>query len=76
LLALLAIFDITTSGYPPAKITESGTLPKGPTFKTTGGGTATISGKATTKKKSVYKLRLAATNAAGTVVQTLTLTAT
>jgi hypothetical protein len=69
--------DITTSGYPAAMITESGALPKGLSVKTTGGDTATISGKTTTTKKTVYKFKLTATSGvARPVVQTFTLTVT
>ncbi|MGH9917549.1 MAG: putative Ig domain-containing protein, partial [Nitrososphaerales archaeon] len=55
-------FVATTSGYPGAKITELGSLPKGITFKTNGNGTATISGTPTTSKEATYKLTLRATN--------------
>jgi hypothetical protein len=41
-------FVVTTTGFPTASITESGTLPNGITFLDRGDGTATFSGTATT----------------------------
>lgn len=70
-------FKITTTGYPSAKITESGALPRRVSFKTTSGGTATISVTPTTKTETVYKLELTATNGVGkAATQTFTLTVT
>jgi hypothetical protein len=68
-------FTITTSGYPLAKITRTGTLPATITFVTNGNGTATISGIPTTSSKTTYKLTLTATNGVGTkATQSFTLT--
>lgn len=69
-------FTVTTSGYPAASITESGTLPYGVTFTTEGNGTASISGKPTTKVAARrYKLKLTATNGFGkAATQKFTLT--
>ena len=40
----LGSFTVTTTGYPAAVLTESGTLPRGVTFVDNGDGTATLSG--------------------------------
>jgi large repetitive protein len=75
--AVLKTFTITTSGYPAARIIELGALPKGVVFKTTGAGKATLSGTPTTKRKTVYKVKLTAGNGVGrSVVQPFTLTVT
>ncbi len=59
-------FEVTTSGYPTAAtITESGTLPKGVTFKNNKNGTATLSGTPAAKSGKVYTVTIKATNGVG-----------
>jgi DNA-binding beta-propeller fold protein YncE len=67
-------FTITTTGYPAATITRTGTLPSGITFTSNGNGSATLSGTPT--KAGTYTLTITAKNAAGTATQTLTITVT
>jgi large repetitive protein len=64
-------FTVSTTAYPTAALTESGTLPTGVTFKDNGNGTAAISGSAAAGTST---LTLKATNAAGSATQTFTLT--
>lgn len=58
-------FAITTSGYPNAALTETGSLPSGVTFVDNGDGTATISGTPGTGVGGVYTLTINATNGIG-----------
>ena len=67
-------FGIGTTGYPAATVTESGTLPTGVHFSAGTSGTATLSGDPTAGTGGVYQLKLKATNSAGSVTQTFTLT--
>jgi hypothetical protein len=63
-------FSITTSGYPAATVTESGSLPSGLTFTAGANGTAKISG--TPILPGSTKITLTATSPAGTVTQAFT----
>jgi hypothetical protein len=65
-------FAVATTGTPAATLTETGTLPKGLTFKGTTTGTATITGTPTVG--GVTTLTLSAKNTSGTTTQTFTLT--
>jgi large repetitive protein len=65
-------FDITTSSYPTAALTQTGTLPTGVTFVDNGDGTATLAGTPTGTAKT-YALRFTAKNAAGSVSQSFSL---
>jgi large repetitive protein len=66
-------FTVTTTGYPNAAITESGTLPAGMTFVNNGNGTATLSGTPTAGGS--FPLSLTANNSiAPNATQTLTVT--
>jgi Ca2+-binding RTX toxin-like protein len=62
-------FIITTSGFPAAAITETGTLPAGVTFLDNGNGTATLSGAPATSAAGVYNLTLTASNGIGSAIQ-------
>jgi hypothetical protein len=62
-------FTVRTTGYPFARITESGRLPAGLKFTAHANGTATISGKPT--REGHYSLTITARNDLGTARQTL-----
>lgn len=66
-------FSITTSGYPPAAIGQSG-LPADLSFLDNGDGTATISGTPSDGDVGAHAVTLTAVNGTGTVAQALTLT--
>ena len=51
-------YTITTTGYPAAKITETGTLPGGLSFTDNGTGTGTISGTPTTSGTFSYTVTI------------------
>jgi large repetitive protein len=55
-------FTITTTGYPPAAITETGSLPSGLTYHDNGDGSATISGTPGAGTGGNYTLNLTAAN--------------
>ena len=66
-------FTITTTGYPVASLSESGTLPPGVNFFDNGNGTATLSG--TPSVSGSYPISLTATNGVSPdTVQNFTLT--
>ncbi len=68
-------FTVTTSGYPNASLSESGTLPTGVTFTDNGNGTATLSGTPAAGTGGVYSLTLTASNGVGSnATQPFTLT--
>ena len=67
------IFQVTATGFSPPKITESGHLPKGVTFKSA---TATFSGTPEAGTSGSYPIIVTARNATGTVTQNFTLTVT
>ena len=58
-------YTVTTTGYPAATITESGSLPSGMTFKDNGDGTGTISGTPSSGSQGSYPVTLSATNSSG-----------
>ena len=64
-------FRFTSTGYPVATLTHTGTVP-GLTFTSTGNGAATLSGTPTTA--GTYTLTITAKNSVGTATQTFTLT--
>ncbi|HTZ44398.1 MAG TPA: hypothetical protein VMB79_11105, partial [Jatrophihabitans sp.] len=65
-------FTVTTTGYPTAALTESGTLPAGVTFTDNGDGTATLAGTPTAS--GTYPVTLTASNGyAPNATQTLTI---
>ncbi len=68
-------YTVTTTGYPAATITESGTLPKGLTFAAGTTGTATIAGTAASGTAGTYPVSVSATNSSGSTA-TLALTIT
>jgi hypothetical protein len=66
-------FPITTTGYPAATVSATGTLPNGVTFTANLNGTGTLQGTPT--QGGTYTLTLGATNGVGTAAsQTFTLT--
>ena len=70
-------YTVTTTGYPAATITESGTLPKGLTFTAGTTGTATIAGTPATGTTGTYPVTISATNSSGsTATLALTITVT
>ena len=65
----------TTAGFPTATtLTQTGTLPTGVTFTDTADGTATIAGTPAAAIGGSYPLTITATNTAGSVNQSFTLT--
>ena len=66
-------FLVTATGYPAPKITESGSLPKGVTFKSA---TATLHGIPRAGTSGSYPITITAKNAVGTITQDFTLTVT
>ena len=58
-------YTVTTTGYPAAAITETGTLPAGLTFTDNGNGTATIAGTPDSGTAGTYPVTITATNASG-----------
>ena len=66
-------FTVTATGYPLPKITESGSLPLGLKFADTGNGTAIIAGCPLRAAVGIHRLKLTATNSAGTTHQKFTL---
>jgi Legume lectin domain len=67
-------FVVTTTGFPPATITESGALPNGVTLVSHGDGTATLGGTPAANTGGVYNITLLASNSAGNAMQAFTLT--
>ena len=66
-------FTVTTTGYPNASLTETGTLPTGLAFTANANGTATISGTPAAGTGGSYTLTLKATNSAGSTTQSFVL---
>jgi hypothetical protein len=58
-------FTITTTGYPNAVTSETGSLPSGVTLVDNGNGTATLAGTPALGTAATYALTLSATNAVG-----------
>ncbi|MGZ4738677.1 MAG: putative Ig domain-containing protein [Ilumatobacteraceae bacterium] len=68
-------FKVTTTGYPAATITRTGTLPTGVTFTAGADGTATLVGTPSTSAAGrTFAVTFTATNSVGSVRQTFTLT--
>ena len=67
-------FTVRTAGAPAPALTESGALPAGVTFTDNGDGTATISGTPAAGSGGSYPVLLTATNPAGGVSTSFTLT--
>ncbi|HEY4020601.1 MAG TPA: putative Ig domain-containing protein [Pseudonocardiaceae bacterium] len=68
-------YSVTTTGYPAATVTETGTLPSGLTFTAKPDGTATIAGTPAAGSNGSYPVTISATNASGSTA-TLGLTIT
>jgi hypothetical protein len=65
-------FTVTTSGYPAAALSESGSLPPGLRFKPASSGTATITGTPATGSAGTYDITVTASNGIGSeAMQTL-----
>jgi Putative Ig domain len=64
-------FVITTTGFPAATVTRSGSLPTGLVWTQGANGTAQITGRSTARR--TYNLTLTATNVAGSVSQNITI---
>ena len=58
-------FKVTTSGFPAASVTESGSLPTGVTFKASANGSATIKGTPAAGTGGTYPLTIGASNGIG-----------
>ena len=71
---VLGNFLVTTSGNPAPSLSRTGALPSGVSFVDNGNGTATLGGTAGPGTGGVYPLTLTATNGAGSVNQSFTLT--
>jgi large repetitive protein len=67
-------FTVTTTGYPAPKLTESGALPGGVSFKDNGNGTGSLTGTPTAV--GGYPVTITATNSGGAVSQSFELTVT
>ena len=67
-------YTVTTTGYPAAAITETGTLPPGMTFADNGNGTATLTGVPTLAAQ--YPIAVTATNVTDDSASTLNLVIT
>jgi LmbE family N-acetylglucosaminyl deacetylase len=77
--AVAGSFEFTSTGTPTAALTQTGELPTGVVFSDKGNGTATISGTpaasaAPAASLKNYPLTIKASNGAGNVTQTFTLT--
>jgi hypothetical protein len=64
-------YTVTTTGYPAARITDSGTLPAGLTFTDQGDGTALLSGSPAAGTAGSYPITVFATNASGSTASLL-----
>jgi hypothetical protein len=58
-------FKVTTSGFPAATVTESGSLPSGVKFKASANGSATIKGTPSAGTGGTYPLTISASNGIG-----------
>jgi hypothetical protein len=72
LLGVFSSFTVTTSGFPPPALKESGAKLNGETFSDNGNGTGVLSG--TPAKTGGFNLFLTASNSLGSVTQNFTLT--
>jgi hypothetical protein len=72
---LAGSYTVTTTGYPAATITETGTLPGGLSFTDNGNGTAAISGTPASGAVGSYPVTVSAKNISGSTA-TLSLTIT
>jgi hypothetical protein len=68
-------YSVTTTGYPAATVTETGTLPSGLSFTAKPDGTATIAGTPASGTGGTYPVTISATNSSGSTA-TLNLTIT
>ncbi len=73
-VGVLGNFTVTTTGFPAATITETGSLPNGVMLVSHGDGTASLSGTPAAGTGGQYNITLMATNSAGSAQQSFTLT--
>jgi hypothetical protein len=64
-VGLAVSFKVTTTGFPTAAVSESGSLPSGLTFKASANGSATIKGTPGPGTGGTYPLTLSASNGIG-----------
>ena len=69
-----SIFTVTTTGFPTAQLSQSGSLPKGVSFVNQTDGTARIAGTPAATAGGKYNITISAKNAGATVTQKFTLT--
>ena len=69
-------FTVTTNGYPVPKLSLSGTLPRGLTFKDNHDGTATLSGTTTGLSIGAFPLSFSASSSAGNASRSFILSIT
>ena len=67
-------FTVTTTGFPPPALNETGALPSGVTFTDNNNGTATLGGTPAGGSGGVYPLTIGASNSCGSTSQNFTLT--
>ncbi len=67
-------FTVTTAGIPTPSLTETGVLPSGITFTDNGNGAGTLSGTPASGTSGTYPITFTASNSAGSVSQSFTLT--
>ncbi|MGD0811502.1 MAG: putative Ig domain-containing protein [Acidimicrobiales bacterium] len=69
-------FDVTTTGYPAAALSETGALPSGLTFADNGNGTGALSGTPAVGSQGSYPVTITAANSAdnSSVTQSVTIT--
>jgi hypothetical protein len=63
------IFTVRTAGYPVARISKSGKLPRGLKFQVRSNGTAVLSGVAAHSTKGTFRIVLTASNGIGTAAR-------
>jgi autotransporter-associated beta strand protein len=64
-VGIASLFIVKTTGFPTATLSETGSLPRGVTFKNKGDGTALLSGTPADGKAGGYHLTLKAANGVG-----------
>jgi putative Ig domain-containing protein len=73
---LATTFDVTTTGYPAAALSETGAMPSGITFTDNGNGTGALSGTPAVGSQGSYPVTITAANASdsSSVTQSVTIT--
>jgi len=76
-VSTLSTFTLTTTGFPTATLSETGTLPSGVTFANNGNGTATLAGTPPAGTGGTYNITVTAQNGVSpNATQSFTLTVT